>query len=193
MKKLDIMKHNNEKGAQTASRLRRDVLTIGKDIVHSDRFRRAKKVPHHIKFNVATHSVETAMYALLITRWLARCGAHVSEEDAVRTCLLHDIGMTEAWVHDSPSYRKAFSHPKRGYQIAKDEYNANKVQLDAIRYHMWPICLRPPRHVIGWILFTADKLSTINEGLIMRETHKRLKAQRKKEKEEAKKAEKKEK
>lgn len=179
MEDRKLLKHFNTIKTAHATELRHEVLMIGHDIVQSERFQRARHVPHHIRFNVATHSIETAMYSLLIVRWLNRCGIQVSREDAVRTCLLHDIGMTESWVHDSPSYRKAFSHPKRGYQIARDEYNANKVQLDAIRWHMWPICLMPPKHVIGWILFMSDKLSTFNEGLIIAKMRKKLKSARK--------------
>lgn len=147
--------------------IRHEVLEVGEDIIRSDRFEKAKHVSHHIRFTVAEHSVEVAMYALLIARWLRKKGVHIEETDAVRAALLHDIGMTENNVHDSPSYRKAFSHPREGHRIARDEFNANRTQLDAIRYHMWPICIKPPRHIIGWILFTADKLSTINEGLII--------------------------
>lgn len=147
--------------------LRREVLTIGDDIVRSERFKKAWHVTHHIHYSVACHSVEVAMYALLLARWLKTRGVSVDERDAVRAALLHDIGMTEDDIHDSPSYRKAFSHPREGHRIARDEFNANLTQLDAIRYHMWPICIKPPRHVIGWIIFTADKLSTYNEGKCM--------------------------
>jgi uncharacterized protein len=126
-------------------------------------------VPHHVEFTVAQHSMEVAMYALLITRALKRKGMapKLSEEEVVRAALLHDIGMTEDAVHDSPSYRKAFSHPREGLRIARDEYHLNKIQLNAIQRHMFPIGIIPPQHVLGWIIKTADDLSSTNEGLTL--------------------------
>lgn len=149
---------------EDTSEIKNEILRIGGDIIHSDRFRKAWETDHHVEFNVAAHSLEAAGYALLIARWLERHGVKVNEEDVVRAALLHDIGMTEDRVWRSPSYRKAYSHPKRGYQIARDEFGANRQQLEAIRRHMWPLCLIPPRHLTGWIVLTADKASASREA-----------------------------
>lgn len=144
--------------------LERDVMRIGEDIVNSERFKKALQVRHHVKFNIAVHSLETAAFALRIARWLNRRGFSVDEENVVRASLLHDIGMTENPVFLSPSYKKAFSHPKEGRRIAESEFNANKEQLDAIRRHMWPIGIVPPKHMTGWIVLAADKLSSMREA-----------------------------
>lgn len=145
-------------------RLKKEILRLGGDIVKSDRFQKAWKISHHVRYNVAVHSLEAACYALRIARWLKRRGINVNEEDAVRAALLHDIGMTEDRVSSSPSYMKAYSHPRAGYRIAKEEFHANKVQLEAIKRHMWPICVLPPLHLIGWIVLTADKASASREA-----------------------------
>lgn len=155
---VDNNKHN-------ISEIRNEVLDIGDDIIHSARFRKAGRVQHHIKFTVAQHSMEVAMYALLISRWLKNRGVRISEEDTVRAALLHDIGMTEDAVHDSPSYKKAFLHPREGHRIARDEFHLNKVQLNAIHRHMFPIGIVPPKHVMGWVITFADNMSSFNEGL----------------------------
>ena len=145
-------------------RLKNEILRLGGDIVRSDRFQKAWTIDHHIRYNVAVHSLEAACYALRIARWLKRRGIKVNEEDVVRAALLHDIGMTEDRVSKSPSYMKAYTHPRAGYRIAKDEFSANKVQLEAIRRHMWPICVLPPLHLTGWIVLTADKASASREA-----------------------------
>ena len=166
------MQTNGKDRAENKCRIaeiRNEILTIGDDIIHSERFQKAKHVPHHVEFTVAQHSMEVAMYAFLITRALKRKGLapKLSEEEVVRAALLHDIGMTEDAVHDSPSYRKAFSHPREGLRIARDEYHLNKIQLNAIQRHMFPIGIIPPQHVLGWIIKTADDLSSTNEGLTL--------------------------
>ena len=133
-----------------------------KDILGSDRYERAETIRHH-NTSVAVHSRKTAEYGERICRWLKRRGVRISEEDVVRACLLHDIGMTEQNVHETVSWKKAYLHPQKGEQIAKTEYRANEIQRNAIRRHMWPICIIPPKYKEGWVVVAADKCSSIWE------------------------------
>ena len=156
--------------------LRNDLMRMGGDIIDSERFAKARNVPHHSKeSSIAVHSLETARYALLLARWLNRHGAEVSEEDVVRAALLHDIGMTEDEVFSSPSSVKAHTHPVEGARIAREEFGANEVQTDAILHHMFPACtLVPPHNTVGWILTTADKICSANDvGRIIKTRPKR--------------------
>jgi uncharacterized protein len=144
--------------------LRNDILRHGRDIVSSERFTKARKVPHHSKGgNIARHSMETAGYALLLARWLDRHGVTVSERDAVRASLLHDIGMTEDEVFLSPSRVKAYTHPREGSRIAREEFGVSDLQADAILRHMWPIGHVPPHSIEGWVVVAADKCCSIHE------------------------------
>lgn len=169
IERIKERKERIRENKERIKKIRREVFSYGDDIIHSDRFRKAKHVQHHIEYTVAVHSMEVAMYALLIARSLKRHNLlhKLDERDLVRAALLHDIGMTEDAVHDSPSYKKAFSHPREGLRIARDEYKLNKLQLNAIQRHMWPIGIIPPTHVIGWILTAADNMSSFNEGVAM--------------------------
>jgi hypothetical protein len=59
----------------TRQQLQKDVMSIGEDIVLSERFEKAWRVPHHHKRGtIAQHSLDTAGYALRISRWLSRRG-----------------------------------------------------------------------------------------------------------------------
>ena len=145
--------------------LQQDIMAMGGDIVASDRFDRAQTVPHHAKGeNIQTHSLETAGLALVIARLLERRGIMMNETDVVRASLLHDIGMTEERVSGRPSYVKAYSHPREGVRIAREEFSANKNQVNAIAHHMWPICIVPPRTREGWTVLAADKLCSMAEA-----------------------------
>ena len=142
----------------------KDVSELGGDIIASKRFEKAKSVPHHSKSgNIALHSLETAGYALMLSRWLKQHGVEVNEVDAVRASLLHDIGMTEDKVFLSPSPIKAWTHPREGMRIAQEEYGVNKVQAEAIKYHMFPVYSLPPRSMVGWVVTAADKCCSIHE------------------------------
>lgn len=154
----------SKKPAPDNDAVKRDVLMIGGDIVDSERFSMARRVPHHRgKHNVAEHSLETAGNALKISRWLNRHGVAVSETDAVRASLLHDIGMTEDDVFSSPSHVKAVSHPRESSRIAVEEFGANDVQASAILHHMWPIATSRPHGAVDWVVTFADKRCSANE------------------------------
>lgn len=150
-------------GSEQTSLLQ-DVARMGNDILSSDRFAKARGVPHHNAHgNIALHCMETAAYALGMARWLNSRGANIDERDVVRASLLHDIGMTEDEVFESPSKIKAKTHPLEGARIAKEEFGANEVQLDAILHHMWPIGLVGPRDATGWVVMLADKYCSMHE------------------------------
>ena len=143
------------------------IFSEGADILNSERFKKAESVQHHKKYHVRGHSLRTAGSALRICDWLNHHGVKVDRRDVIRAGLLHDIGMTEDQVHDSASYRKAYSHPKEGARIAAEEYGANEIQQNAIQRHMWPVCVIPPKHVAGWVVILADKTSSHKEFFAM--------------------------
>ena len=143
--------------------IRSQIQREGEDILQSERFKKGSDVTHHKNYSVAFHSLNAARYAVQIANWLARKGVRVNLRNVIRGSLLHDIGMTEDQVHGSPSYRKAYSHPKASVEIAKKEFEADEAQCDAIRRHMWPVCIIPPKHIEGWIILAADKCSSILE------------------------------
>lgn len=129
----------------------------------SERFIKARGIPHHFNVSVAAHSVDAAERALDIYRLLTRCGIHANKTDVVRASLLHDIGMTIDEVFQSIPKIKAHTHPVEGARIARDEYDANDNQLDAILFHMWPIGGVSPHSLAGWIILAADKWSFLQE------------------------------
>lgn len=148
------------KKEQREKELLQKVNQLGEEVLNSDRFLSAWDIPHHGNVSVAMHSLHVAKESCRIADWLQRHGVKISDEDAVRSSLLHDIGMTERRVFSSPSWRKAYTHPDRGTEIAEKEYHANEIQKDAIQRHMWPICVIPPSHVAGWVVLALDKMAT---------------------------------
>lgn len=140
-----------------------EITRIAGDIINSKRFEQAKKVPHHYTSNVAEHSLAVADEAYEIACRLNERGIAVSKFDVVRGSLMHDLGMTEDHIFFSKFYIKARTHPVQGMLIAKNEFKANKKQLDAIRRHMWPIGFVPPGHKEGWVVLMADKICAYRE------------------------------
>ena len=140
-------------------------MELGDDIIGSERFQKAKSVPHHSKQgNIALHSLETTGFAVQLARQLKERGKLVNMRDVVRASLLHDIGMTVDEVFLSPPPVKGKSHPKVGACIAKEEFGANANQIEAILHRMGQVCTIVAPHTIeGVILTCADKMCSIAE------------------------------
>lgn len=137
------------------------IIQEGGDILDSERFRRCSHVIHHKGTNVARHSLEVTEYALHLYEKKHR--PETSVRDVVRVCLLHDIGMSDREIHDSISFIKAYAHPRRSAKIAREEYGANDLQIEAILHHMWPVCIMPPASEAGWLLLRADKYCSMGD------------------------------
>ena len=60
-------------------------------------------------------------------------------------------------------YKAPFLDPEAS-RIAREEFRANDVQVDAVRRHMWPIGLTPPRNMEGWVVVAADKCCSVREA-----------------------------
>ena len=135
----------------------------GRDILESERFMQAWQTDHHMRTNIARHSLAVTEYALRL--YEHGHYPHTDIRDVVRACLLHDIGMTDEIIYDSVSFMKAYSHPRRSAEIAVKEYGANRIQVDAILHHMWPICIVPPHTPVGWLLLRADKICSRKDVL----------------------------
>ncbi len=136
---------------------KRIVRYYGRDILASKRFERGKHITHHGVTTVSRHCFHVAVQACLFAGKAQEREFSVSMRDVVRAALLHDVGMTEKRVFKSLSCKKAYTHPWMGGKIAAEEFGASPIVQDAIRHHMWPICVIPPRHLAGWILILSDK------------------------------------
>ena len=54
---------------------------------------------------------------------------------------------------------------KRRIPTRSAEYDAKEEQINAISRHMWPVCVVPPKHVLGWVVMAADKYASMQEYL----------------------------
>ncbi len=148
-----------ERSKASSEEIRGRIRAAGGDILDSERFRRGWKVRHH-NTNLAQHSLRVAAAGIRLCDMLRKRGLEPDEREVVRACLLHDIGMTEETVHGKAAWKKAYEHPRESARIAVEEYGATEDMKNAILRHMWPICVKPPGRLTGWIVVTADKIAT---------------------------------
>jgi uncharacterized protein len=80
---------------------------------------------------------------------------------AARGGLLHDYFLYD-W-HHAPYKLHGFKHPNRALKNAQNDFDLNKIEIDIIKKHMWPLTVTPPRYLESLIVGMVDKGCTISE------------------------------
>lgn len=118
------------------------------------RFDETKNFIQHGNTSVYTHVISVAKKSIEIAE---KYNLKVDMDSMIRGALLHDYflydwhdGKRERWIH-------GFTHPMKAYKNAKDEINLNRLEIDIIIKHMFPLTILPPRYLESWIVTFADK------------------------------------
>ena len=145
------------------------VYQYGAGILLSEEFIRGYDQIHHHVTTVAEHSLHVAVISVMICLILGKLHIHTKERQMVEGALCHDIGILDRYdKYDSnrECYRK---HPDDSAEIAKtlvDNYDATVDNI--IRRHMWPATPIPPKCREGFIITLADKIASIREVALRR-------------------------
>lgn len=82
----------------------------------------------------------------------------------IRGALLHDFYFYDWRVDKVNKKGHASKHPFRAIENAKKYFNLNKIELDIISSHMWPINLfKFPKTKEGRLVMLVDKMVTLKE------------------------------
>ena len=80
---------------------------------------------------------------------------------ATRAALLHDY-FTNKELYNDNSFKRGIKHPQIALYNAKEEFEINEIEENAIISHMFPLSKSIPKFKESWILtavaFTSDKL-----------------------------------
>ena len=130
-----------------------------RDIISTDNFISMKNYAHHKGVSTYKHSIEVAY---LCYKHYKKKERKYPIKDLIRAALLHDYYLYD-WHHTGEGHRlHGFFHPGKALKNARRDYGElSKYEVDAIKHHMFPLTLIPPRHKIGWLVCFYDKLSTI--------------------------------
>ena len=134
------------------------------EVLDHPNFRRTKDFIQHSNVSVYHHVLHVACCALEIDRRLHlgcdRC-------QLVRAALLHDYFLYDWHEHDAPGNKHprlhGFYHPGIAARNAKKDFNLTERELDAIRKHMWPLTVIPPKTPEGYVVMYADKYCSLRE------------------------------
>ncbi len=154
------------------------------DILKSREFQKRKIFMHHHNVTVWEHSIIVSFKAFLVAKYWGF--------DA-RVCaiagLLHDF-YTQAWIStpeieklDGGVYATKMKEKKKFWELhgfthgpdASVNYVKyfpeleNKKITDAIKRHMFPLTIIPPRYIEGYVITIVDKMSSCSELVPLKE------------------------
>lgn len=154
--KLVIMKRKKEE-----IQLLKEFVSIVRDILHSEEFKKMKSYKHHVKCNLFDHSVKVAY---LCFKHHKRFGLKIDIKEFVRGAILHDYYLYD--LHDEGVSHKFhwFKHPAKALQNAMRRYSdLTYSQKDMIKNHMFPLTIIPPATKAGWLVCFYDKVVAISD------------------------------
>ena len=134
----------------------KEYYDIIKDILESDEFQKRKNFKHHDD-SVYEHCLKVSYKSYLLAK---KIGANY--KDCAIAGLLHDF-YKKPWQEDKthkPFFKQhGFTHAYEASINAKKHYPKymNRVIINSIRRHMFPLNIIPPRYTEGWIVTMMDK------------------------------------
>lgn len=129
-----------------------------KDIYENERVKKLDNWEQHNHTSRLQHSINVAYYSYIVCRklgWDCR--------SAARAGMLHDLYFYDWRVPSSIRGNHALWHPLIALDNAKKITELNKIEIDAIKNHMWPCTIRPPRYKESYVITFADKLCATME------------------------------
>ena len=140
------------------------ILRYGADILESSNMQMEKMFMQHGNVSVFEHSVFVACVCLLIAGYLH---IRVNHRALVRGALLHDYFLYDWHVPDKSHRLHGFHHARKACENASRDFDLGEIEKDAIRKHMFPLNLRPPKYRESVIVCLADKICATGETLRM--------------------------
>ena len=143
-----------------------EIYAIGAVLIDSPFFQRSKQQTHHRKSTLYDHTMDMTRHAVKLCDIYEKKHAdephHLDRKNVIIAALCHDLGMIdrkEKYANDFQAWRQ---HPEESARLAKLFFpDIDDVALNAIRHHMFPITLSPPRNLTERIILQADKTISI--------------------------------
>ena len=135
---------------------------IVKYIIEHPEFVKRKGFMHHENESVYEHSVKVSMLSYKVAKFF-----HLDKESTAIGGLLHDF-YYNPW-QDKVGKQKFFK--QHGFVHAKEALNNSNIHFydflndkieDIIVKHMFPLNIKPPRYMEGWIVTFVDKIVSLN-------------------------------
>lgn len=145
------------------TQIRRLVAHHGREVLEHEHMAIERACYQHGAVTTFAHSIRVACLAV----WMAdrlRLWRRVDLRSLIRAALLHDYFLYDWHDWDDGAHRwHGFTHGGAALRNAMRDFELNPVERNAIANHMFPMTPVPPRHIEGWLVTMADKISATRE------------------------------
>lgn len=133
--------------------------TIISELIANDTVQQMKNYRLHYETSCFDHCYMVAYYCYLICKKY-----NLDYKSATRAAMLHDLFLYD-WRIRQPDRKglHAFTHGKYACENACKLFDLNDKEKDMIIKHMWPVTLKFPKSIEGFILTFVDKYSAMSE------------------------------
>ena len=157
------MERKTEKSFQLSAGRQRLLAETIRELKQEGRLDEEKLAMQHGTTSIYRHSLNVAYTSLwMMERWQIR----LEPKSLVRGALLHDYFLYDWHMPNSAQKWHGFRHARIALQNAARDFDLNKIEIDIIRKHMFPLNLRIPRYRESFIVCLADKICAIRELLL---------------------------
>ncbi len=128
------------------------------DILHTEQVQKLDLHTQHCNTSRLQHSINVSYYSFVICHKMGW-----DYRSAARAGLLHDLYFYDWRTKKCLRSGHASWHPRIALDNARRITELNKVEMDAIKKHMWPCTLVPPRYIESYVVTFVDKICAICE------------------------------
>ncbi len=138
-----------------------EFLTIIDELVNNETVKEMKKYRQHYETTCFDHCYMVSYYCYLICKKY-----NLDYISATRAGMLHDLFLYD-WRVRQPDRKglHAFTHGKLACENASKLFDLNQKEKDMIITHMWPVTMKFPTSIEGFILTFVDKYCATSETL----------------------------
>ena len=133
---------------------------IIKELIDNETVQKMKNYRQHYETTCFDHCYTAAYYCFLICKKY-----HLDYKSATRAAMLHDLFLYD-WRIRQPDRKgfHAFTHGKKACENACKLFDLNEKEKDIIIKHMWPVTIRFPKSIEGFVLTVVDKYCALSES-----------------------------
>lgn len=137
-----------------------EYLEIVRPILNNEEFRKRLQYHHHENRSVYTHSLIVSFNSYKIAKAIG-----LDYESTAIGGLLHDFYYKDWQLNKTKGFRNmhGFVHAYQALENSRkifSNYMSDKV-CDIIVKHMFPLNIRPPKYIEGWIVTSVDKIVSL--------------------------------
>lgn len=137
---------------------KREFLNIIAQLTHDRTVSKMKLYRQHCNTSCFVHCFDVSYHCYKVCKMLG-----LDYVSAARGAMLHDMFLYDWRVKGSCSGLHAFTHGEAAYNNAKKIFQLNDIEKDVIVNHMWPLTIRFPKTMEGFVITFVDKYCALKE------------------------------